>query len=124
VTALGGIIGGPVGCSKSVGHRRFGACTSSQGGNSVEKLTAMPDKADAQILQVFRGQARQDGFVDSVLTESLLILFEAKAPQPTGKVHDEVLIPSQAWFGQLVLRDGGQQSRFSESIPNIGKNLR
>ena len=62
--------------------------------------------------QVFRSQARQDGFVDSVLTESLLILFEAKAPQPTGKVHDEVLIPSQASFGQLALRDG----RPTESI--------
>ena len=48
----------------------------------------MPDNADAQILQVFRRQARKNRFVNLVLAERSLISFEAKAPQPTSEVHN------------------------------------
>lgn len=51
----------------------------------------MPDDADAQILQVFRRQVRQDRFVNLVTAERSLILSEAKAPQPNHDVHDGAL---------------------------------
>ena len=39
--------------------------------NSVEKFTAMADDADAQILQVFRRQIRQDRLVYLVLRRTV-----------------------------------------------------
>jgi hypothetical protein len=48
----------------------------------------MTDDADAQILQVFRRQARKNRLVNLVLAERSLILSEAKAPQPDHDVHD------------------------------------
>jgi len=48
----------------------------------------MTDDADAQILQVFRRQARKNSFVNLVFAERSLILSEAKAPQPDHDVHD------------------------------------
>ena len=48
----------------------------------------MSDKSDTKILQVLGRQARQDRVVDLILAEYRLILFEAKAPQPTSNVHD------------------------------------
>jgi hypothetical protein len=61
---------------------------SAQGSDGVEQLTTVPDKIDAQIFQVLRRQVRQDGIVDGVVSEFRLILFEAKASQPTLDVHD------------------------------------
>ena len=47
----------------------------------------MPDRSDTKILQILCGQTRQDGIVDVILAERRLVLFEAKAPQPTFDVH-------------------------------------
>ena len=47
----------------------------------------MSDKSDTKILQILGRQARQDRVVDLILAECRLILFEAKAPQPTSDVH-------------------------------------
>jgi len=44
-------------------------------------------KQNAKPLQVLIGQVVQNLGVDGVLTECRLILFEAKAPQPTPDVH-------------------------------------
>ena len=49
----------------------------------------MPECRYAKLLQVLGGQARQDRFVNLVLTEDLLVLSEAKAPQPNYNVHDD-----------------------------------
>jgi hypothetical protein len=48
----------------------------------------VPDAADTQILQVLRRQIRQDSLIDMVFAECPLVLFEAKAPQPTPDIHD------------------------------------
>jgi hypothetical protein len=40
------------------------------------------------ILQILRRQVRQDRLIDLVLAECRLILFEAKAPQPSFDVHN------------------------------------
>ena len=69
-------------------RRRLRARIGTQRGDGVEELAAMPDDADAKILQVFRRQARQDRLVNLVLAERSLILSEAKAPQPDHDVHD------------------------------------
>lgn len=53
----------------------------------------MPDKADAQILQVLRRQAWQDPLVDRIVAECSLVLFKAEAPQPTSEVHDRARTP-------------------------------
>ena len=47
----------------------------------------MPDKADAQILQVLRRQAWQDLLVDRIVAERSLILSEAELAQPTVNVQ-------------------------------------
>jgi hypothetical protein len=41
------------------------------------------------ILQVLCRQARQQRFIDRILAKCRLILFKAKAPQPTSNVHDD-----------------------------------
>ena len=48
----------------------------------------MPDSGDTPILQVFRRELRQNGFVHRVVAESGLVLLKAKAPQPHCHVHD------------------------------------
>jgi hypothetical protein len=75
------------------GWRCFRARRSTQGGNRVEKLTAVPNNSYANILQVLCRQAQQDRVVDGVIAECLLILPEAKTPQPTPNVHDGALAP-------------------------------
>ena len=56
----------------------------------------MPESADTQLLQVLRGQSQEDRFVDLVLAECRLILFEAKVPMALrcrrmGAVHSIIL---------------------------------
>ena len=46
----------------------------------------MPNDTDAQVLQVFRRQARKDRLVNLVLAEDRLVLPEAQTPQPTPEV--------------------------------------
>src|SRR5262249_8064953 len=47
----------------------------------------MPDDTYAKILQVLRRQCWPEILVDRVPAECRLILFEAKAPQPTFEFH-------------------------------------
>jgi hypothetical protein len=71
----------------------------------------MSDDADAQIFQVLGRQARQDRVVDCVVPESILVLCEAEAPQPTPNVHDDALPPSRRMIvqaQQAVQADGSQ----------------
>src|SRR6516225_3557246 len=53
----------------------------------------MPNKTDAQILQVVCRQGRQDRLVDLIFAECRLVLFEAETPQPTPEIHNGVLTP-------------------------------
>ena len=85
--ALGGVLGGYVGCRKGIERRCFRARVSAQGGDGVEQLAAVPDDPYAKILQVLRCQVRQDRVIDRVFAECSLILSEAKAPQPISEVH-------------------------------------
>ena len=96
MTALGSVFGGPVDRRKSVGKGYFRVCISAQGSDGVKKLSAMPDKTDAQILQVVCRQGRQDRLVDLIFAECRLVPFEAKAPQPTPDVHHRALALASA----------------------------
>ena len=52
----------------------------------------MSDRTDALLLQVFRRQPRQNRIVDLILSECSLVSFEAKTPQPTLDVHEDVAL--------------------------------
>src|SRR5215471_14686329 len=52
----------------------------------------MSDRTNAQLLQVLRRQLRQDRIVDLILSECRLVSFEAKTPQPTLDVHEDVAL--------------------------------
>jgi len=64
---------------------------SAQSSDGIQQFAAVSYDIDAQVLQVFRRQARKNRFVDLVLAEGSLISFEAKAPQPTSEVHHGTL---------------------------------
>ena len=51
-------------------------------------ITAMPNSGDAKLFQVLCRQARENPFVNLVLAEGRLVLFEAEAPQPDHEVHE------------------------------------
>src|SRR4029077_20616010 len=69
LAALGGVLGGFVGCRGSVGKWRWCARSSAQGSDGVEQLATIPDKSDTKILQVLRRQTRQDRVIDLILAE-------------------------------------------------------
>ena len=72
---------------ESFGWWLFRVRVTAQRSDGVEQRAAVPDKADAQILQVLRRQAWQDLLVDRIVAECSLILSEAEAPQPTVDVQ-------------------------------------
>ena len=51
----------------------------------------MTNRTNADFLQVFLREAREDPFVYFVFAERSLVLSEAQAPQPTSEVHDGAL---------------------------------
>ena len=57
---------------ESFGWRLFLVRITAQRSDGVEQRAAVPDKADAQILQVLRRQARQDLLVDRIVAECSL----------------------------------------------------
>jgi hypothetical protein len=87
LAALGSVFAGPVDRQKIVLRWYFRVCIRAQSRDGVEKLPAMPDNTDPQILQVVCRQGRQDCLVNLIFAECRLIFFEAKAPQPTPDVH-------------------------------------
>ena len=52
-------------------------------------------KRKTNLTEMILRQIGQDGVVDRVLAEYRLILFEAKAPQPTPEVHNGALTQSR-----------------------------
>ena len=66
--------------------RRGGACRGAERGDGVEQPPAMPDQADAEILQILGRQARQYPFVDLVRAERRLVLLEPelRSQSPTS----------------------------------------
>ena len=72
---------------ESFGWWLFRVRITAQRSDGVEQRAAVPDKADAQILQVPRRQAWQDFLVDRIVAECSLILSEAEASQPTVNVQ-------------------------------------
>src|SRR5215813_12722751 len=59
---------------------------------SANQDTPMPNDGYAQVLQILRGQARQNFFCNGIFAESSLVLLKAKAPQPHCQVHDSALV--------------------------------
>src|SRR6516165_1721125 len=56
-------------------------------GNGFEQLAAVPNEADAEILEVVSCQLRQQCPIDFVLAKSGLVLLETQAAQPRRYVH-------------------------------------
>ena len=53
----------------------------------------MTNRTNADFLQVLLREAREGPFVYFVLAKCGLVLFEAKAPQPSSEVHDNAQAP-------------------------------
>jgi hypothetical protein len=56
-------------------------------GNGFEQLAAVPDEADAEILEVVSCQLRQHCPIDFVLAKSGLVSLETQAAQPRRYIH-------------------------------------
>jgi hypothetical protein len=65
------------------GNRWRGA----QRGDGLEQPAPVTNRRDAEILQVFRGQARQQRGLDMVLLECRRVLLEAERPQLIGNIR-------------------------------------
>jgi hypothetical protein len=52
---------------------------------TLQQLEPVPDRRDPKLLQSLMRQARKNRLINFVFAECLLVLFEAKAPQPTPK---------------------------------------
>ena len=89
LAALSSVPRGRVHCRRTGGRGWGRVCITAQRGNGVEEFAAVPEGRDAKLLQVLRRQVRQDRFVNLVLAEDLLVLSEAKAPQPNHNVHND-----------------------------------
>jgi DNA-binding response OmpR family regulator len=84
--------------------RRASPRVNAQEGDGIEQLPAVTNTPDAEVLQVFCRQARQDRIVDMVLPEGGLVLFETEVPQPSPEVHDSVLIWSMPMITEVKQR--------------------
>ena len=89
--ALGGALGR--GWARRAGRRRTGESAGGHGCDGEPRhrrqhLAAMTQNGDAEFLQVFGRQRRQDLAVDLVLAKGVLILSEAETSQPIPDVHD------------------------------------
>ena len=78
-------------CAGAVGLDRMFGCVAksfgSQRGDRIEENTAMADRRHAEISEVLGGQLGQDGLVDRVFPECLLVAFQAEAAQPGRDIH-------------------------------------
>jgi hypothetical protein len=54
-------------------------------------LAAIPDKRDAEILQIVRSQAPKNLVVNLIITKGGFVLPEADASQPLAHIHGHVL---------------------------------
>jgi hypothetical protein len=77
LTALSAFLGGSFGLRENVWCPCFRIRASAQSSDGVEQLSAVPDNANAKILQVFGRQVQQDRVVDCILAERRLILSKA-----------------------------------------------
>src|SRR5262244_3659984 len=76
----------------------------------------MSDRTNAQLLQVFRRQPRQDRIVDLILSECRLVSFEVKTPQPTLDVYEALHL--------LLLRHRRHSQRHSPKRFSMRAKLR
>ena len=65
------------------GPKSFGA----QRGDRIEENTAMADRRHAEVSEVLGSQLGQDGLIDRVFPECLLVAFQAEAAQPGRDIH-------------------------------------
>ena len=81
---------------RSVAPGRFGGRPSlaAQRRDGVQQPATMADRRDAQILQVLRGQPRQQVGADLVLAKRGRVAFEPQASQPVRDVHCRLTAPS------------------------------
>src|SRR5215470_3320173 len=80
--------GGARGYSIRRGPRRL--CTGTKRSTGVQELESSA-KRNTDLAEMILRQIVQNRIVDGVLAECRLILFEAKAPQPTSEVHRNAL---------------------------------
>ena len=79
------------------GHRvgSLERCQRIQSGDRVEKLAPVADDRDAEILQIFGRQARQEVAVDRVIAERRFVLPETEILEPGRDVHGR--LQSAGW---------------------------
>jgi hypothetical protein len=91
-------------------YGRFTLSPSAQQSDCGEQLAAMPDEVDAEVLEVFGGQLRQDRRINGVVAKRLLVLLQSKAVKPGCDV--QAFLPDAAPPREpslpriLALRDG------------------
>ena len=81
----------------------------------ASKLAAVPDNSYAEVLQVLRRQAWQDGAIDLVLAECRLIPFEANPPQPSSDIHDGAYGSDHAMITHAILAASSAKSATTRS---------
>jgi len=58
-------------------------------GDRIQQLAPVPDRVDADVLEVVRRQARQHRPIDGVRGESLYVLHQIQPTQPFGNIHGD-----------------------------------
>src|SRR5271166_3128900 len=71
-------------------------CGHPERGDGVEKLAAVADLRDADILQIIGRQPRQHRFVDRVVAKGWRVLLQPKVTQPGRDIHAAPLFRSDA----------------------------
>src|SRR5262249_7212136 len=74
----------------SIRRRPRRLCTRTKHSNGLQELESSA-KRNTDLAEMILRQIVQNRVVDGVLAECRLILFEAKAPQPTSEVHEDAL---------------------------------
>ena len=90
-----------------VNDQRVGNGPGTQGGDGIEQPTTVTDPRDAEVLEIFRREARQKLSGDGILVESALVLAKVQRTQPVGNVHTASSNPAdeRAKGGQASSRD-------------------
>ena len=83
----------------------------------------MPGCRDAKLLQVLRRQAREDGFINLVLAEDLLVPSEAKAPQPNHYVHDDAPAGRNGYALSLASKAHSAQRNHTTTTRALSRDL-
>ena len=90
MAAFGAIFGSDVrdtGRGRHVSGGRVAAGIAAQHSDSFQEYPPVTDRTNADFLQVFLRETREDPLVYLVVAERRLVSFEAQAPQPNQDVH-------------------------------------